>query len=671
MEKKIKDSRRRKLIVILGIIILPLIYSLFYLKGFWDPYNSLNNVPVALVNLDQCETNCKGDELVKTLKEKDVFDFKVVNEEKADKGLINKDYYAVIKIPKDFTSSLENAASKDRQQTTITYMPNTKTSYLASQIIGTAVKEVETTLHEQTTKEIVGTLTDNLQGVPNQTKQISTVLGTIYNGTVTLSNGTNTLNSGVNTIANNYKDFDQGIKKLNEGSKTLYNSYQTLNSGINKAYQGSNQLKEKTNSLPVLIAGVNELKQGSDNFNNDLTTYKAKSDSMIDNASIIYQIIIDYYENNPSIQSDPSLTQAYMIAKNYMTAGTTGYNGLQQIKAGTSALLLGSGKLNVGINTLYNKTGSLTELKDGIDSLEGALAKINQGSGSILTGINELNIGLTSLNGNSTKLNTGLNDLSTGANTLNIGTTELTNGVKTAKTEVDKKIIDTESSVSNLEGLADYAAKPIKVDEKDYGDVKIYGTYFSPYFMSLSLWIGGVLILMGLYYDPDHRFKVLGRNSKNRSKRLILYNVIGIIQAVILGFVLKLALGFEVTNMWLYYGSCILISEAFLSIIMFLFFNFKDVGKFLALVFLVLQLAACGGTFPIQTEPSMYQAIYPFMPMTYSVDLLRESFVNINSTLLIKDVSVLIGILIVFNGLTLLTSILKNKKEINNGIIDD
>jgi len=73
--KKIKrDSQMMKLMVILGIIILPLIYSLFYLKGFWDPYHELNHIPVALVNLDECKEDCKSTELIDTLKEKDTFD---------------------------------------------------------------------------------------------------------------------------------------------------------------------------------------------------------------------------------------------------------------------------------------------------------------------------------------------------------------------------------------------------------------------------------------------------------------------------------------------------------------------------------------------------------------------------------------------------------------------
>ena len=48
-------SKLKKVIIILGIIILPLLYSFIYLKGFWDPYGKLENVPIALVNNDKCE----------------------------------------------------------------------------------------------------------------------------------------------------------------------------------------------------------------------------------------------------------------------------------------------------------------------------------------------------------------------------------------------------------------------------------------------------------------------------------------------------------------------------------------------------------------------------------------------------------------------------------------
>ncbi len=662
--KKIKrDDKKMKLLIILGIIILPLVYSLFYLKGFWDPYNSLSNVPVALVNLDECNENCKSDELIGTLKEKKVFDFQVVSEEEADQGLIDKDYYAVIKIPKDFTSSLESAATKDRQQTMITYMPNTKTSYLASQIIGTAVKEVETELHAEVTKEIVGTLTGNLQSVPSETGQISNALGEIYTGTNDLNVGADQLKSGINILSTNYKDFNNGVEKLSTGAQKLYSSYEQVNSGLESAYDGVKELKDKTDSLPTLVNKVSDLKTGSDDFTSNLGTYKIKSDDMIDKANLAYSQIIVYVESHPEVQSDVSLMTAYQIAKGYTSVDSTGYSGLAQLKEGTDGLVSGNSLVNGGINLMATQVGSLTELKSGIDTLESGLLKLRSGSNSVYKGIDELNQGLFSLNVNSQRVNSALEETNNGVVTLATGTTSLNNGVNKAKETVDNKISKTKEATDELEGLSEYASAPIKIHEEDYGDVKVYGTFFSPYFMSLSLWMGGILILMGLYYDPDKRFKILGRRSENRGLRLVLYNVIGIVQAILLAFILKLLLGFEVTNLFVYYGSCILISEAFLAIIMFLFFNFQDVGKFLALVFLVLQLASCGGTFPVQTEPEIYQIVYPFMPMTYSVDLLRESFVNINSSFLIKDISILVGILVIFNVLILITSIIKSKRE--------
>ena len=107
--KQINKKRFMKVIIILGIIILPLIYSLVYLKGFWDPYDNLKDVPIALVNEDACTENCKGSELINKLTEKDTFKYDVVDATKAQDGLVNKKYYAVITIPGNFTESFNDA----------------------------------------------------------------------------------------------------------------------------------------------------------------------------------------------------------------------------------------------------------------------------------------------------------------------------------------------------------------------------------------------------------------------------------------------------------------------------------------------------------------------------------------------------------------------------------
>ena len=663
MKKTNKKIMLLKMIIIFGIIILPFIYSLVYLKAFWDPYSSLDKLPVAIVNSDDCEKNCKGDEIIKTLKEREIFNFSVVGKTEAKEGVINKDYYAMIEIPKDFTTSLKNAANKDRKQVSILYMPNSKTNYLATQITGKMVKELEFELNSDVNKQIVVELTTKLEDVPNQLKQVSSNLTKIYNGANELNSGTSKLNSGINNLSNNYKEFNNGIGQLNGGINTLQGSYGTLNSSIGSAYDNCVLLRDESNDIPNFVNAIGNLKTSNDTLNTNINNYKSASDAMIDDVYDVYQVVNDYIILNPGVKTNAEMARINDLIQNYLAVDGNGLNPLQNMKNDLNDLVSSSDSIKNGFDNLYNESSKLSNIKTGIDSLEAALAQLKNQSNNVLTGIGDINKGINAIDYNAGEIDSGLGTLNAESNALVEGANNLSNGAQEIKNTLDEKISDAEK---DLEGLVSYAGGPVIIEEDNYGNVKTYGIFFSPYFISLSLWVGGILILMGLYYDPDNRFKVLSRNSENRALRLVLYNVIGIGGAVILAYLLKLILGFEVTSELLYYCSCILISQAFLAIIMFLFFVFKDVGKFLALVLLILGLAACAGTFPIETTPSFYGFIHSLMPMTYSVDLLRESLVSINSSFVFKDILILSIILVVFTGLTLLIGILKTKKEQDN-----
>ena len=87
-QKKKKIPKIIKFIVLLGIILIPTIYTTIFLGSMWDPYGNVDQLPVAIVNLDKaCEYNDKelavGNELVKNLKENASLDFSFVDEETA------------------------------------------------------------------------------------------------------------------------------------------------------------------------------------------------------------------------------------------------------------------------------------------------------------------------------------------------------------------------------------------------------------------------------------------------------------------------------------------------------------------------------------------------------------------------------------------------------------
>src|SRR5690625_3207302 len=52
---------------------------------------------------------------------------------------------------------------------------------------------------------------------------------------------------------------------------------------------------------------------------------------------------------------------------------------------------------------------------------------------------------------------------------------------------------------------------------------------------------------------------------------------------------------------------------------------FGNFGKFLGIVLLIVQLSSSGGTFPIETSNSFYQALYNVLPMAFVVTGFKDA----------------------------------------------
>ncbi|MBO1913729.1 YhgE/Pip family protein, partial [Microvirga sp. 3-52] len=97
--------RTKKLAVpMIAILFIPVLYAGMFLWAFWDPYENMNDLPVAIVNSDvgaemDGEQLKLGKDLSKTLIDDQTFKFSNATKEEAEKGLKNQDYYVVIEIP--------------------------------------------------------------------------------------------------------------------------------------------------------------------------------------------------------------------------------------------------------------------------------------------------------------------------------------------------------------------------------------------------------------------------------------------------------------------------------------------------------------------------------------------------------------------------------------------
>lgn len=757
-----KQSNTKKFIpyvILLGVIIIPLLYSYFYLGAFWDPYAKLNKVPVAVVNEDTGATindtiRNLGQEMCDNLKEDASLEFTFTDVKTANEGLKNNDYYAVIVIPDNFSQDIASSSTTNKQTATITYSSNEKRNYLASQILNSAVAQIEITLRSSVDDEIVSTLSDQLTNVPEQLQTLSDGLSTLQNGASDLSDGTTklsdaskelhsgtdqlasatstlkegtstlatgskslqtgiqkilaggtTLNQGLGKLASNIKTFKSGVESASTGSTALATNMATLDTGIDTLLQGANTLEEGTSKLGDLKDGAASLATGAASLADGINSYTAGVDTLINTVSTLtntlsqyakatddatIQAIVAQLTSKENLNSMQTLEQASATLKQgvaslktgteTLSAGTENLTtlkaGITQIKEGLTAAKQGSSALATGANDLQSGLAKLNKASDqlvsGTDSLYNGSNSLSDGLSSLSDGINTLTDGATKLDDGASQVSDGANALNegtasllTGTSTLDDGAKKLTDGIQTANDGVSTSLTEANDKITSLDGLNQFAADPVTIESDAYAPVPNYGTAFAPYFMSLSLWVGGLMIFFGIYFDPDNHFKLLSRRSTRVIERSFAYLIIGLLQAILLCVVLKFGLGLTVENMPLYIISCCLVSMVFISIIQLLLLFFSNIGKFFAIALLIIQLASCGGTFPIETLPKFYNIMYPFMPMTYSVGIFKEAISGTgDSSLIWKNIIVLLAILVVMMGLTVILSLVrKNKAE--------
>lgn len=169
-QKKKKIPKIIKFIVLLGIILIPTIYTTIFLGSMWDPYGNVDQLPVAIVNLDKaCEYNDKelavGNELVKNLKENASLDFSFVDEETAQEGLDNGSYYMIITIPENFSYNATTLLEDNPQKMELQYKINPGKNYVASKMSESAIQKIANSIENTVTETYAKSVFDEFSSI--------------------------------------------------------------------------------------------------------------------------------------------------------------------------------------------------------------------------------------------------------------------------------------------------------------------------------------------------------------------------------------------------------------------------------------------------------------------------------------------------------------------------
>lgn len=327
------------------------------------------------------------------------------------------------------------------------------------------------------------------------------------------------------------------------------------------------------------------------------------------------------------------------------------YNGLKQIDSNSSSLNSGAEQLSGGINVLS-------------DSLSKGVAQLVNGSDELYRGTKKLTENNAALTDGMSQLEDGASKIKSGASQLADGSAELGNGILTLENGADKlssALSDGADSVNSIkadENTYGMFASPVESSETYCTPVESNGNAMAAYMMAVGLWVAGLAFCIIL--DPNKR-KVSGNPVAEWLKQTGELTGLALAQAVLMIVLLQLINGFSP----MYTGRAILVacvsSAAFLILEYTVNFYGGVIGDFILLVFMVIQLSGCAGTYPKELSDGFYQNINPYLPFTYTVHGFRSAIASGQDVT--KDIVFMAMIIIVFSALLLVGFISRSKKE--------
>lgn len=694
--------RTRKMIVpMIAILFIPVLYAGMFLWAFWDPYANMEDLPVAIVNLDEGAENegeqlALGEELSKTLTDGQQFKFTQVSKKKAETGLENQDYYVVIEIPENFSQHATTLLDDHPEKLMIVYKPNEGFNFLSAQIGETAMDRIKAEVNEKVTATYAeqlfdsiadmgdgfgeaadgaGELKDGTAKLADGADELKGYLETLAGSTVTLADGTNELAIGAEKAATGARDLNNGLGDLSDGSTELL-------TGAKKASTGAAELKkgvsEYAGGVTKLAESYGQIGEKEKEFNAAVSTLNEKSAGLNGATGQLSLGAEDLKAGLEGLSAQlapmlatlpPEQQEAFKGALGQLAEGSTALSaGLKELSAGTGALSEGTGQIKEasgqlsgahgeaykGLQALNGSSSTLNEgvqaLASGNATLVSGIEQLAEGVGTAKAGSGELASGLTTLTEGSDTLREGTGTLVTkskeladGSGTLVDGSIELDDGVLTLQEKLTEAN-ETASEVQPTEKTYEMASAPVEVETAEINHVPNYGTGFAPYFLSLGLFVGALLLSI-VFPLVEPAMKPTGALAWFTSKVSVLA-IVGLLQALIAVAIVKFGLGMEVVSMPLFILTAVITSYTFIALVQMLVSIMGDPGRFAAILILILQLTTSAGTFPLELIPAPLQIFNVFLPMTYSVHAFKAVISTGDMSFLWLNNGILLGFIV-------------------------
>lgn len=668
------------IVLIGGLIFLPSLYAWLNIKASWDPYAQTDQIPLGFVNEDVGAT-VRGEEidvgkkLVDNLKKDTNFNWHFVDRKEAMEELEYGNYYAVIVVPEDFSETLGSVVKAEPEKATMEYYVNEKINAIAPKItdkgasviveeissefistvngiifemfndIGLELEESipEIELFEEyvfTLEEELPNIHDKLVEMDEQLTHASNMLDVanekIPQAKEVTKKGLDAIqktSTFLNEVEEKLKAISPALKEEVKEIEAVFKDVNEKRAEIEEAIKEEleeidvesieSELPKITEDIDGIIASLQEIQNNLEEENEEIETLITTLESMKEDIATVQGKTDDikaFIENNEQFFKDlqesiGSVTDIDLQAFVEKYEDEIEPKMLAEIHAGQETVNEAKGMINDISNAIPEIEKMLNETDTKIDEGQEALDTLF----SVYPQVQD-------------RVNT------------------LADTIREVQDEADmQEIIDL--LLNDPEKEKGFFAEPVVLHKNEVFPIPNYGTGMTPFYTVLSLWVGGLLLISLL--SPNVPEEDTLSPKVVYTGRMLTFMTIGLLQTVIVTLGDIFILGVEVSSPFWFVVFGLLISLVFMSIVYTAIALLGDVGKAVAIILLVLQIASSGGTYPVVLLPEFFQAVNPFLPFTYGVDLMREAvggiiwkraFFDIGALIIFAAISITVGV---------------------------
>lgn len=641
------------LIIAGGLCIIPSLYAWFNIYSNWDPYANTSAVKVAVVSEDagytgeDGEYSNMGDSVLESLRTNTGLGWQILDKkDDAIEGVKSGEYYAAIVIGDDFSESMFDFIDKGLVHPSVTYYENEKKNAVASKITDTGKSTLQSNINTEFVNTVIQTAMSSTDGMLADRDIIGGVLDNLnrlgdnldgYKGTIASFVSSNAALSGSLhdlrvQIPDSLPDNSATMEALQNQTSKAADEYIAKLDRITAATRATSQalsaqlqwvLTAIENNLPT-----DEVLAGIDNAQDLLDSMNDQSDTLTEQLQNISDQLGGVIDDDSIKLAVDSLVQIRIAAKGLLEQSKI------LVKAGA---LKSQVKLELVRTALVQCSQKIDEM-DGI--LDGSVQKaVDAMKGVISTSIDSIGESLTQVSEQLGSLSAMLGSIEQTVDGMNVGLDQMGSvmdgmsdkivqlaGKLSDLTGDDKYRLLAQALAQDPETYGEFLSSPVQVETHQVYATENYGSAVSPFYTTLALWVGGLLLTALIKVHPDSPELINGAKPHELFfGRYLLFFVLGQVQAVItvLGDVYLLKI--QCLDKGLFMLAACFTSFVFTLLIYALTVSFGDIGKALAVVMVVIQIAGSSGTYPIELLPVFFQKVYIYFPFPYAINAMRET----------------------------------------------